>query len=66
MPIAIEQLTAQELVKEWESELESLKTMETSNPKWEWKPVQMHLERLHALAHELQTKMARERAKWQP
>ena len=66
MTTAIENLSAQELVREWESELEGLRSMEASNPAWDWKPVQLHLERLHALAHEIKSKKALERAKWQP
>jgi hypothetical protein len=66
MNVPIEKMTAHDLIREWESELEALKGIETSNPKWEWKPVQFRLERLHALAHEIHAKKARERAKWQP
>ena len=66
MNTVIEKLSAQELVREWEAELEILKSMDASNPGWDWKPVQERLERLHALAHEIHGKKAQERAKWQP
>ena len=66
MKTAIENFSAQELVKEWEAELETLKSMDATNPGWDWKPVQERLERLHALAHEIRGKKARARAKWQP
>lgn len=66
MNTAIEKLSAPELVKEWEAELEILKSMDASNPGWDWKPVQERLERLHAIAHEIRGKKAQERAKWQP
>jgi len=55
-----------ELLKEWQTELAQLQAMEQQNPSWDWKPVQLRLERLHALAHELRKKKAEERAKWQP
>ncbi len=66
MEIPIEKKAAQDLVKEWETELEALKLVEESNPKWEWQPIQNRLERLHALAQEIHSKKAQERAKWQP
>ena len=62
----IERLSLHDLVKEWQAELNALQGMETQNPTWEWKPVQLHLERLHALAQELRRKKGQERAKWQP
>lgn len=63
---AIEKMPLHDLVKEWQAELSALEKMESENPTWEWKPVQMRLENLHALAHELRRKKALERAKWQP
>jgi hypothetical protein len=62
----IEKLATHDLVKEWQAELNALQSIDQSNPAWEWKPVQLRLERLHALAHELRKKKAEERAKWQP
>jgi len=62
----IENMSAHDLIKEWNAELILLQGMEGSNPTWEWKSVQTHLERLHALAQELRRKKAEERAKWQP
>jgi len=62
----IEKMTLHDLVKEWRAELSALENIEQDNPTWEWKPVQMRLENLHALAHELRRKKALERAKWQP
>jgi hypothetical protein len=62
----IEKLSLHDLLKEWKAELADLQELEASNPTWEWKPVQLHLERLHALAQELRRKKALERAKWQP
>lgn len=66
MEVAIEKLSAHDLIKDWEAELDALRSVEATNPKWEWKAVQTHLERLHALAHEIRSKKAQERAKWQP
>lgn len=66
MSSPIEKMTAHDLIQEWEAELEALRGTDASNPKWEWKPVQLRLERLHALAHEIHLKKAQERAKWQP
>ena len=66
MNVAIENMPAQDLIKEWETELDALKNMEAGNPGWDWKPVQLRLERLHVLAHEIRNKKAQERAKWQP
>jgi hypothetical protein len=62
----IEQMSMHDLVKEWQAELSALEQMEADNPTWEWRPVQLHLENLHALAQELRRKKALERAKWQP
>jgi hypothetical protein len=62
----IESMSLHDLAKEWQAELGMLQGMESSNPTWEWKPVQLRLERLHALAHELRRKKGLERAKWQP
>jgi hypothetical protein len=62
----IEKMAVHDLVKEWQAELSALQTTEQTNPTWEWKPVQLRLERLHALARQLRTKKAEERAKWQP
>jgi hypothetical protein len=63
---AIEKMTLHDLSKEWRAELSALEKMEQDNPTWEWMPVQLHLENLHALAHELRRKKGLERAKWQP
>jgi hypothetical protein len=63
---AIEQLSMHDLVKEWHAELNALDKMEQDNPTWEWREVQLRLENLHALAHELRRKKGLERAKWQP
>ncbi len=62
----IESMSIHDLTREWQSELSALQGLEAINPTWEWKPVQLHLERLHALAQELRRKKAQERAKWQP
>lgn len=62
----IESLSVHDLIREWNSELGALQAMESSNPSWEWQVVQLHLERLHALAQELRIKKGQERAKWQP
>lgn len=62
----IESMSLHDLNREWQTELGALKEMENTNPAWEWKPVQLHLERLHALAQELRRKKGLERAKWQP
>ncbi len=64
--IPIETMSLHDLIREWENELGALQGMDKSNPAWEWNPVQLHLERLHALAHELRRKKGLERAKWQP
>ena len=66
MEVPIEKKTAPDLIREWESELDALRAANSVNPGWEWKPLQIHLERLHALAHEINSKKAQERAKWQP
>ena len=63
---SIEKMSLFDLLKEWQSELDQLKGAEESNPNWDWKPVQLHLERLHALAHEIRIRKSEERAKWQP
>ena len=63
---AIESMAPHDLLKEWQTELNALQNMEQANPTWEWKTVQLHLERLHALAQELRRKKGLERAKWQP
>lgn len=63
---AIEKLSMHDLLKEWQGELKVLEDMERTNPTWEWKKVQLHLENLHQLAQELRRKKALERAKWQP
>ena len=62
----IESMSLHDLLKEWHSELGLLDTMEQTNPTWEWRTVQLGLERLHALAQELRRQKALERAKWQP
>lgn len=62
----IEKMSAHDLMREWSNELGALGKMEQDNPTWEWKPVQLHLENLHALAKELRRKKALDRAKWQP
>ncbi|MDH4246838.1 MAG: hypothetical protein OEW39_08845 [Deltaproteobacteria bacterium] len=62
----IEQLSTHDLLKEWNAAVGALAAMEGSNPTWEWKLVQVQLERLHALGHELRRKKSLERAKWQP
>jgi len=64
--LPIEKMSLYDLLKEWQSELDQLKSAEETNPRWEWPPVQMRLERLHALAREIRTRKAQERAKWQP
>ena len=64
--LPIEKMSLFDLLKEWQSELDSLKANEEFNPRWDWTPVQLHLERLHALAHEIRARKAEERAKWQP
>ncbi|HUJ76334.1 MAG TPA: hypothetical protein VL359_15845 [bacterium] len=66
MNAPIEKMSTHDLVNEWQAELTALQGMEQSNPTWDWKPVQLRLERLHSLAHELRRKKAEERAKWQP
>ena len=66
MKAPIEQLNLQDLQQEWQRTVSSLQAMEQGNPTWEWKPVQLQLERLHALAMELRRKKALDRAKWQP
>ncbi len=62
----IEKMSVHELLKEWQSAIGSLQGIEKNNPNWEWKSVQLSLERLHALAREIHAKKAQERAKWQP
>jgi hypothetical protein len=64
--LPIEKMSMHDLLKEWQAELGLLQSMEQSNPTWDWKPVQLRLERLHALAHELRKRKSEERAKWQP
>ena len=66
MKQSLEKMSTQELLAEWQAELNRLLTLDQANPAWEWRPVQEHLERLHALAHEIRTKKALDRAKWQP
>ncbi len=66
MEIPLEKMSSIDLMKEWHGELEALRGIEETNPRWDWKLVQTHLERLHALAHEIRSKKAQERAKWQP
>ncbi len=66
MNIPIEKMTTLDLLKEWHGELDALGAMEKANPTWVWKTVQLHLERLHALANEIRNKKAQESAKWQP
>ena len=63
---SIESMSLHDLIREWETELGALQQMDNTNPTWEWKPVQLHLERLHALAQELRRKKGLERAKSQP
>ena len=63
---AIELMSLHDLVKEWHAELGALEKIEQANPTWDWKPVQLRLENLHALAQELRRKKGLERAKWQP
>jgi hypothetical protein len=62
----IEKMSLFDLLKEWHAELEQLKVTEETNSRWDWPPVQRHLERLHALAREIRVRKAQERAKWQP
>jgi hypothetical protein len=62
----IEKMSVQDLTKAWEQQVSALADMDKTNPKWEWRPVQLCLEHLHALARELNNKKALERAKWQP
>ena len=62
----IEKMSLHELHKEWLSEVGALQAIEQHNPNWTWKPLQLSLERLHALAREIHAKKAQERAKWQP
>ena len=62
----IESMSLHDLIREWQTELGTLKGMDDTNPTWEWKTVQLHLERLHALAQELRRKKGLERAKSQP
>ena len=64
--LPIEKMSLFDLLKEWQSALDQLKATEETNPRWDWPPVQRHLERLHALAREVRTRKAQERAKWQP
>lgn len=64
--LPIEKMSLFDLLKEWPSELEMLRATEETNPGWDWKPIQLHLERLHALAQEIRARKAQERAKWQP
>ena len=64
--LPIEKMSLFDLLKEWQSELDQLKATDESNPRWDWSSVQLHLERLHALAREIRTRKAQERAKWQP
>ncbi len=64
--LPIEKMSLFDLLNEWQAELEALKSTEESNPGWEWRPVQRHLERLHALGHEIRARKSQERAKWQP
>lgn len=66
MNIPIEKSSSNDLLEQWRAELELLKALEETNPRWDWKPVQMRLERLHALAHEIRAKKAQDGAKWQP
>ncbi|MBI4082667.1 MAG: hypothetical protein HY423_08665 [Candidatus Lambdaproteobacteria bacterium] len=62
----VEKMSTQELLHEWQRELELLQGLDQRNPHWEWHPIQAHLERLNVLAHELRLKKAQDRAKWQP
>lgn len=62
----IEKMSVQDLTKAWEQQVNALAEMDKTNPKWAWRPVQLRLEQLHALARELAQKKALERAKWQP
>ena len=62
----IEKMSVHDLQKEWQKELEGLHSIEQQNPNWAWRPIQLRLERLHALAQEIHRKKALERAKWQP
>ena len=62
----IEQLSLHDLRKAWDASVNALASMAETNPAWEWKAVQLQLEQLHALAHELRRKKGMERAKWQP
>ncbi len=66
MDQSIEKMSVQDLTKAWEQQVNALAEMDKANPKWNWRPVQLCLERLHALARELGNKKALERAKWQP
>ena len=62
----IEKMSVQDLTKAWEQQVNALAEMHKTNPKWEWRPVQLCLEQLHALAREIGKQKALERAKWQP
>lgn len=64
--LPIEKMSLFDLLKEWPSELEMLRATEEINSAWDWKPIQLHLERLHAIAQEIRARKAQERAKWQP
>ena len=66
MKAPIEQMNLQDLQQEWQRAVGVLQGMEQGNPTWEWKQVQIPLERLQALAVELRRKKSLERAKWQP
>lgn len=66
MALAIEKMADGDLLEQWRKEVDGLRAVETQNPQWEWKPIQLRLERLHALAHEIRAKKAQSRAKWQP
>ncbi len=64
--VPIEKHDHSELLHQWHTTLEVLREIEHQNPNWEWSPLQLHLERLHALAQEMRRKKTLERARWQP
>ncbi|MDH5752827.1 MAG: hypothetical protein OEZ59_10485 [Deltaproteobacteria bacterium] len=54
------------LLLQWERELDNLRRMNELNPVWEWRKVQAGIENLHYLARELEEAKARQQARWQP
>jgi len=61
--LPVEKLPRGDLLTQWATELDALKRMELTNPGWDWKTVQQHLERVYALAQELRNHSARQQAK---